>query len=212
MRYLPSPLRRGLIRASYLCPLLCGALMLVVFAVPHLYFIYGNTAYETFSSFDLLSNASSECIAILNGTNKGTSDAVYFSYSVGFFAMVFWVALIAQLITAIAAAVCSLYAFSKEPTSRESNRAKRWFRFICPNRVTYVISNLALLLSAAFPHILLYCYHHQMGYVGISLHFYFGSDLLYAGILVGISVLSYLALLPAQADEHMDLFRLYKAK
>ena len=207
-----SALKRGLIRASYLCPLLCGVLMLVILAVPHLYFIYGNTAYKTFNSFDLLSNAMSECTAVLNGTAEGTSDGIYFAYTVSFFGIVFWVALVAYFCTAIAAAVCGCYAFSKEPISRESNRAKRWFRFFCPNRVTYVISNLALLLSAAFPHILLYCYHHQMGYVGISLHFYFGSDLLYAILLVGINVISYLALLPAQAEEHMDLFRLYKAK
>ncbi|MBQ2735324.1 MAG: hypothetical protein IJF33_05780 [Clostridia bacterium] len=212
MKPLPTPLRRGLIRAAYLCPLVFGILLLLLFAVPHLYFIYGNQAYDTWSTFGILGNAMKECTAVLNGTAEGTSDAVYFAYTVSFCAIVFWVALVAYLITAVAAAVCSLYAFSKEPTSKESNRAKRWFRFLCPNRVTYVTSNLALLLSAAFPHILLYCYHHQMGYVGISLHFYFGADLLYASLLVGISVISYLALLPAQADEHLDLFRLYKAK
>lgn len=212
MKPIPTPVRRGLIRAAYLSPLICGGLMLLVFAIPHLYFVYGNVAYETFSSFDLLANAMSECTAVLNGTTEGTSDAVYFAYTVSLFVVLFWVALVAYLSTAIAAAVCSLYAFSKEPTAVESNRAKRWFRFVCPNRITYVICNLALLLSAAFPHILLYCYHRQMGYVGISLHFYFGSDLLWGVILTAMGLLPYLVLLPAQADEHLDLFRLYKAK
>ena len=209
---LSSPTKRTLIRVSYLCPLIGGFLLWIYFAIPHLYFIQGNLAYDTWSTFDLVSNTMRECVATLSGATEGTSDAIYFAYTVGFFAILFWVALIAYTVTALAAAICSFYAFSKEPTSKESNRAKRYFRFLCPNRPTYVLCNLALLLAAAFPHILTACYHRQMGYADISLHFFFMPDLLLAAIAVLFGLVPYLALLPTQAKEHMDLFRLYKAR
>ena len=209
---LSSPTKRTLIRASYLCPLIGGLLLWIYFAIPHLYFIQGRLAYDTQSTFGLVSNTLRECGATLSGATEGTSDAIYFAYTAGFFAILFWIALIAYTVTALAAAIGSLYAFSKEPTSKESNRAKRYVRFLCPNRVAYVICNLSLLLSAAFPQILTACYHRQMGYTDISLHFFFAPDLLVAVLAVAVSLASYLALLRAQAAEHLDLFRLYKAK
>ena len=212
MILLSSPVKRTLIRVSYLCPLLGGLLLWGFFAIPHLYFIQGNLAYETWSTFDLVSNTLRECGATLSGLTEGTSDAVYFAYTVGLFAVLFWISLIVYTVTAFAAAIGSLCAFSKEPTSRESNRIKRCFRFLCPNRPTYVFCNLSVLLAAAFPHILTACYHGQMGYTDISLHFFFMPDLLLAAIAVLFGLVPYLALLPAQASEHMDLFRLYKAR
>jgi len=44
------------------------------------------------------------------------------------------------------------------------------------------------------------------------LHFIGIGDLLFTGILLAISILLWLLLLPAQNEERMDLYRLYKAK
>jgi hypothetical protein len=51
-----------------------------------------------------------------------------------------------------------------------------------------------------------------MGYTDMSIHFFGPPDLLLAAILISLNLAAYLCLLPAQAQEHMDMFRLYKAK
>jgi uncharacterized membrane protein len=78
--------------------------------------------------------------------------------------------------------------------------------------VLYVIPHLLIPLSAAFPQILLYFYRNQLGYRGMSLHFFGLSDLILAAVLMALCLIAHFALLPTQTREHMDLFRLYKSK
>ena len=212
MKKLSAPTRRALIRTAYLMPAISGLILLIYGCIPHLFYLYENVAYDTLSTFSLMSNTFSECCGILRGTTEGSQEALLFAYAMTFFVILFWIALIAYAITAVASAVCSTYAFSHEPTAQNANRAKRWMQFFCPNRIFYVINNLLVLIPAAFPHILLYFYYNQFGYLGMSVHFFGPSDILLAAILVLLNLASFLALLPAQASEHMDMFRLYKKK
>ncbi len=212
MNALSSPARRVLIRIAYWLPAISGLILLIYACVPHLFFIYNDTALDTLSVFELVGNTASQCGSITNGTAEGSNTAIVFAYIMTFFVILFWIAVVAYTVMALTAAITSSYAFSHAPTAKETNRAKRWMQFFCPGRVVYVIDNLVLLLAAAFPHILLYFYQTQMGYTDMSLHFFGPSDLLLAAILVTLNSISFLALLPAQAEEHMDMFRLYKAK
>jgi hypothetical protein len=71
---------------------------------------------------------------------------------------------------------------------------------------------LTVLLSAAFPHILTYFYRMHLGYRDMSVHFFGPSDLLLAGILLVCNFTLFFVTLRAQAEEHMDMYRLYRAK
>jgi hypothetical protein len=125
--------------------------------------------------------------------------------------VLYWVLLLGYLLTAAAAAICSARAFSLPPTAKETNRAKRWLRLVCPNRVIYVMVGLFPLLWTLFPHLLVYFYRTLLLY-DITVHFFGPSDLILAVILTAINLIPFLLLLPAQKQEHMDMFRLYKAK
>ena len=102
---LSSPARRALIHVAYLAPFLTTALTRIYFAIQHIYFIHGNLAFETKSTFGLVADAFRECSALLQGSVEGTSDAVYFSYTVGAFGVIFWIALTSCTVIALAAAV-----------------------------------------------------------------------------------------------------------
>ena len=204
--------RRALIRISYLLPAAVGLIFVICAAIPHLYFIYEAEAHETLSLFALVQNAYADCNAILKGASEGSAYAIVFSYVVLFCAVAFWICLVLYGIMALAAAIASTVAFAYPPTSVQANRAKRWFRLFCPNRALYCVTHLLLPISAAFPQILLYCYRHQLGYRGMTLHFFGPSDLLLTAILILLSLASHFLLLSAQSEEHMDLYRLYKAK
>ncbi len=212
MKRLPAVLRRGLIRLSYLLPVISGLILLIYAAVPHIYFLHENRVYQTLSSFDLVANTFETCSALLSDGAGADAGTIYFAYGMRIAVIVFWVVILLYAILAVAAALTSCLAFWGEPTARETNRAKRWMQFFCPNRATYVIGNLILLLASAFPDILLYFYQTQLGYTDMQLHFFGPGDLLLGGILIALNVLSFLLLLPAQAEEHLDMFRLYKAK
>ncbi len=204
--------QRVLIRVSYLLPAAVGLIFLIHAAIPHLYFIHEAEAHETLSLFALVQNAYSDCNVILKGASEVSNYAIVFSYVVLFCAVAFWVCLVLYWIMALSAAIASTVAFTYPPTSVQANRAKRWFRLFCPNRALYCISHLLLPICAAFPQILLYCYRHQLGYLGMTLHFFGPSDLILVVILILLSLTSHLLLLSAQSEEHMDLYRLYKAK
>ena len=212
MMALSSSAKRTLIRIAYLIPLFSGLILLIYACIPHLYFVHNNTAMDTLSVFGLVNNTFQQCSAITGGTQSGSPAATVFAYTMIFFAVLFWIALLVYAVMAITSAITSVTAFSYPPTSREANRAKRWMQFFCIGRAVYVIDNLLLLLAAAFPQILLHFYRTQMGYVDMSLHFFGPSDLLLAAILIALNLIAFLTLLPAQAEEHLDMFRLYKAK
>ena len=204
--------RRILVRISYLLPAVFGLLLLIQAAVPHIYFVHEAEAHETLSTFSLVSNTLSYCREILSGATEASNYAVVFSYAMLAFGSLFWVALVCYWIMALSTAIASTVAFAYPPTAREANRAKRWFRLFCPNRPLYVISHLLILLSAAFPHILIYFYQNQLGYRGMTLHFFGPADLILAVIFVTVSLGAHFALLQTELRDHTSMFRLYKAK
>ena len=206
-----SPLWRGCIRATYLLPAVTWALVLICAAIPHLYFIYDGIAHETVSTFGLLTNTWSECMNVLTGSADSTPASVLFSYIMLAVAVLTWATILWHGIAAITCAICSCYAFSLAPTDRLANRAKRVFHLICPNRICYVILQFLPLPLAFFPQILTACYQSQLG-LQMRLCAFGPQDWIPACSITLICTGAYLALLSAQSREHMDMFRLYKAK
>ena len=181
--------------------------MLILFAIPNLFFLYQGEAHKTWSLFGLLGNTWKECSRL----GDVSVNAFWFSMTMRFFVVLSLLAMLGYLLTAIPAAICSSKAFSVPPTHPDANRAKRWLRFFCPNRILYAVTNLLLLVSALFPHILLANYRSQMGYV---MELWYTPQWLplwlVAAVLAVLNLTSFFALLPAQEREQMDMFRLYK--
>ena len=211
MTALSSKSRQALIRLVYFLPLISGAILFLHALIPHLYFLYNGAAYDTQSTLGLVANTWKESLGMLNGNTEGSINASYFAVTMVIFAALYWILLLSYLITSAVAAICSATAFSLPPTSREANKAKRWLRFFCPGRGLYIIVVLFPMLWTLFPHLLAYCYRVYLFY-DMSIHFFGPSDLILGMILSGITTAAYLLLLPAQREEHMDMFRLYKAK
>ena len=211
MNRLPLSLRRAILRAVYLLPAISGLTLLIWACTPHIFFLYGGKTYDTWNLFSLLGNAWSQCQALLSRTVDGSSAAFFFAYAVSALVILSWILIVAFALLAILSASLSSYAFTMPPTSGESNRAKRWLRFFCPNRFFYVLTLLFPLLPAAFPHILCHLYRTRLA-ADISV-FYMGPDTLtVTGILVALNLIAFLATLPLQRDERMDMYRLYKLK
>lgn len=210
MKPLSTSARQGMIRAVYLSPAIVGTLLLIYSFIPHLFFVYGDAAYNTLSPFGLMGNTWTECQALFDAA-EASVGAVSFSLMMSAAVVLSWICAILYAVMAAVSAICSCAAFSYRPTAKEANRAKRWMQFFCMNRVIYVIGLLLPILPAAFPHILLSCYQKQLHY-NMSLHFMGPSDLLLAAILCTLNAAVFLCLLRAQNEEHMDMFRLYKAK
>ncbi len=211
MRSPSDSVLRGLIRLSYLLPLITLAVLIVHFAIPHIFFLYNGEVYETMNNFTLMGNAWSECRVMTDAATEGSTEALYFSYVMSFFVILSWAAIVLFAILAIAAAVCSCRAFAYSPTDREANRAKRWMQFFCPNRVLYVLTCLLPMIPASFAMILEACYRKFFSYE-IEVLFIGPSELVTVAIGLVLCVGSFLALLPAQSRLHMDMYRLYKAK
>ena len=206
-----SSLSRFGIRLAYLMPLVTFLLLVIYGLIPHLYFIYQDVAYETMSLFTMVGNTWRECRATLSESG-GSASAVLFSYTMTAATVLFWGTLILHGIFSFASAICSGYAFSRIPTDRLTNRAKRILQLICPNRAFFVIGGLLPLLYATFPLLLRHCYREQMS-MSISIHATTGvMDPIPAILLVLLGTSLFLATLPLQKRAHLDLFRLYKQK
>ena len=211
MKQLSPPSARRLIYAAYLLPAISFLLLLVYALIPHLYFIYQDTAYETMSLFTMVQNTWRECQGALVSTGASVA-AMRFSYTMSAAVILFWVALVLNGLITLASGICALYAFSKAPTDRLSNRAKKLLRFVCPNRVCFLLGGLLPLLYTAFPFILRHAYREQMGMpisIYTTTHL---ADVIPAALLVLLSTALYAATLSLQRREHLDLFRLYKQK
>ena len=211
MKRLPKKLRRFLCRAVYLLPLLFAVLLLIYAALPHLWFIHEMELRETQSLFSLQANTWEECRTLLEGEIQGSSYAVYFSHVMRVVSVVFWVGIVLYLLLALLSAVCSTVAFSHPPTHRTSNRAKRVLHLFCSNRILYLVLNLAPLLWAFFPQIVLYAYLVFFGYRS-TVHYFFLADWILALAACAISIAAFLLTLSMQSDERLDMFRIYKAK
>ncbi len=203
------PLRRALIRLAYLSPLLCACLFVVYGFSPQMWFVEGHEAYETMSLYRLLANTFSECHAQLEA--GGSSSARSFSYLMSAATIVFWVMLSLFVLFALATAAASTYAFALPPTDRRTNRAKRLFALLCPGRILYLLSPLMLLVASLYPQLLQLLYRTLLGH-NATLHaspFFPFVPAILAVLLPG--ALFFLTL-PWQKEEHLDLFRIYRAK
>ena len=209
MKTLSSNAQRRQIRLSYLLPAISGALMLVLFAVPCMFFLYNGEAYQTWSLFGLLGNTWKVCGEL----SEASANAVWFSFTMRFFVIASYLALIGYALVAVPSAICSCKAFSVPYTHPDANHAKRWLRFFCPNRVTYALVHLLPLLPALFPHILLANYRSQLGYF---MELWYTPQWLplwsVVALLIVVDLVGAFALLGAQAREQMDMFCLYKKK
>lgn len=211
MKQLKSSIARPLIKWAYLMPALTCLVTLLWACIPHLYFLYGGAAYETMSPFHLLGNAWEQSQRFLGEDRTVLANELFFAYAMIASVVIGWLAILWHALTSFSTAACALYAFSKEPTDKRSNVAKRLLQFVCPNRPCYVIFNLLPLVLAAFPYFLTYCYRENL-WMDMTVCYFGPPDLLLSGILVLLSLASYLLTLKAQAREHLDMFRLYKGK
>lgn len=203
--------RRFFCRLSYLLPAIVGLTLLIWACTPHLFFVNKGEAHETMSLFTLMKNTWTDCQATLDGTTENTAAAAYFSYIMSAAVVVAWIAIVLFGINALASAVFSLSALGKEPTHPEANAAKRWMKFFCFNRVWLAITLLFPILPALVPVVLAHLYRKIFVY-DITVH-YFGPPAWIIAILLSVAqFVLFVATLRAQASEHLDMFRLYKAR
>lgn len=209
MKRYSNPAHRALIHLCYLLPAIFGIVLLVYAAVPHLWFVYDGDAYSTMNLFELQSNAWEFYEQIKTGAIESTAAVVWFEQLLPVVSALFWILPIVYALVAAMITVCSIVAFSFEPTSRTANRTKRILHLICPNRVTYLLLPLLPLFSALFPQLMLWLYRLQG--MNIRLYTFFLADWILVLILAVLNAVVFILLLPMQNEEHLDMFRIYKS-
>ncbi len=200
---------RALIHLCYLLPAIFGILLLIYAAVPHLWFVYDGDAYSTMNLFELQENAWEFYEQIKEGTVENSTAVTWFKDLLPVVSALFWILPILYALIATMITVCSIVAFSFEPTSRIANRTKRILHLICPNRVTYLLVSLLPLFSALFPQMLLLLYRMQG--MSIRLYTFFLADWILVLIFAVLNAAAFILLLPVQSEEHLDMFRIYKS-
>ena len=201
--------RRILIQLCYLLPALFGILLLIYAAVPHLWFVYNKEAYSTMDLFELQGNAWEFYEQIQAGKIENTSAVVWFEQLLPVVSALFWILPILYAFMAVAITVCSLVAFSYEPTTRIANRTKRILHLICPNRITYLLFPLLPLFSSLLPQLLLWLYQWQG--MNIRLYTFFVADWVLVLVFALLNAVAFILLLPLQSESRMDMFRIYKS-
>ena len=201
--------RRALIHLCYLLPLLFGIALLIYAAVPHLWFVYNGDAYSTMNLFELQGNAWEFYEQIKSGTIESTSAVTWFEQLLPVVSALFWILPILYGVVVVLITVCSLVAFSFEPTTRIANRTKRILHLVCPNRVSYLLFPLLPLFSSLFPQLLL-CLYRLQG-MSIRLYTFFLADWILVLIFAVLNAAAFILLLPLQNEAHMDMFRIYKS-
>ena len=199
----------ALIHLCYLLPAIFGILLLIYAAVPHLWFVYDGDAYSTMNLFELQENAWEFYEQIKAGTVENSTAVTWFKDLLPVVSALFWILPILYALIATMITVCSIVAFSFEPTSRIANRTKRILHLICPNRVTYLLVSLLPLFSALFPQMLLLLYRMQG--MSIRLYTFFLADWILVLIFAVLNAAAFILLLPVQSEEHLDMFRIYKS-
>ena len=200
---------RALIHLCYLLPAIFGILLLIYAAVPHLWFVYDGNAYSTMNLFELQENAWAFYEDIEAGTVENSTAVTWFKDLLPVVSALFWILPILYALIATMITVCSIVAFSFEPTSRIANRTKRILHLICPNRVTYLLVPVLPLLASLFPQMLLLLYRMQG--MSIRLHTFFLADWILVLIFAALNAVVFILLLPMQSEEHLDMFRIYKS-
>ena len=210
MKKLSPKQARLLSRAVYLLPLVMGLLLLALALIPHIYFVYNGEVHETMTPLKLVNNTWEVCKGLLD-SKSDNPYAVFFSYIMTFFVILFWIFAAVYALFAVTVTVCSMWAFSVSPTDRISNRAKRWMHLLCPNRICYAIFGLLPLFPSFFPHILAHFYETRLD-MKIKVFFFGPPDHVWVILLVLLFELGFFLTLEAQARSHTDMFRLYKKK
>ena len=201
--------RRTLIQLCYLLPALFGIALLIYAAVPHLWFVYNKEAYSTMDLFELQGNAWEFYEQIQAGKVENTAAVVWFEQLLPVVSALFWILPILYAFLALAITVCSLVAFSYEPTTRIANRTKRILHMVCPNRITYLLLPLLPLFSSLLPQLLLWLYQWQG--MNIRLYTYFVADWVLVLVFAVLNAVAFILLLPLQSESRMDMFRIYKS-
>ena len=201
--------RRILIQLCYLLPALFGIALLIYAAVPHLWFVYNKEAYSTMDLFELQGNAWEFYEQIQAGKIESTSAVVWFEQLLPVVSALFWILPVIYAFFALAITVCSLVAFSYEPTTRIANRTKRILHLICPNRITYLLFPLLPLFSSLLPQLLLWLYQWQG--MNIRLYTFFVADWVLVLVFALLNAVAFILLLPLQSESRMDMFRIYKS-
>lgn len=201
--------RRILIQLCYLLPALFGILLLIYAAVPHLWFVYNKEAYSTMDLFELQGNAWEFYEQIQAGKIESTSAVVWFEQLLPIVSALFWILPIVYAFVTVLVTVCSLVAFSYEPTTRIANRTKCILHLICPNRITYLLFPLLPLFSSLLPQLLLWLYQWQG--MNIRLYTFFVADWVLVLVFALLNAVAFILLLPLQSESRMDMFRIYKS-
>ena len=209
MRRYSNPTHRVLIHVCYLFPAIFGILLLIYAAVPHLWFVYNGDAYSTMNLFELQGNAWEFYEQIKAGAVENNAAVTWFEELLPVVSALFWILPILYTVLVGMITVCSLVAFSFDPTARIANRTKRILHLVCPNRVTYLLVPLLPLFSALFPQLMLWLYRLQG--MKISLYTFFVADWILVLIFAVLNALIFILLLPMQSEEHLDMFRIYKS-
>ena len=209
MKHYSNPTHRALIHLCYLLPLIFGILLLIYAAVPHLWFVYNGEAYSTMNLFELQENAWEFYEQVEAGLVENSEAVTWFGDLLPVVSALFWILPILYALVTILITVCSIVAFSFEPTSRTANRAKRILQLVCPNRVAYLLTSLLPLFSALFPQMMLWLYRWQG--MNIRLYTYFVADWILVLIFAALNAATFILLLPMQSEEHLDMFRIYKS-
>lgn len=206
-----SPFRRAVVWFSHVYPLLMVAAVTLFSAIPRIFFLYEEAAQDTLSLFQLMKNASDISHAMLaSGAEAGTAT-VAFSKTVLVLVALSVVCLVLVWIAALLETVLGCYTLSLVPSSDAANKAKRWFRFLCPNRVLLFLSHVLLLVPLLFPQMLGHFYNLYLAisvkprYLGIP-------DLWLMIALLLVDLVLLFATLPWQDSEHMNLYRLYRKR
>ncbi|MBQ7392099.1 MAG: hypothetical protein IJV73_05375 [Clostridia bacterium] len=201
--------RRALIHLCYFLPALFGIALLIYAAVPHLWFVYDGEAYSTMNLFELQSNAWDFYEQIKSGAIENSGAVVWFEQLLPVVSVLFWLLPIVYAFVVLLITVCSIVAFSFEPTTRIANRTKRILHLVCPNRSTYLLFPLLPLFSSLFPQLLLWLYRWQG--MSIRLYTFFLADWILVLIFAVINAVVFILLLPLQSEARMDMFRIYKS-
>ncbi len=201
--------RRALIHLCYFLPALFGIVLIIYAAVPHLWFVYDGEAHSTMSLFELQSNSWDFYQQIQSGNIENHAAVVWFEELLPVVTALFWILPIIYALVTLTVTVCSIVAFSFEPTTRIANRTKRILHLVCPNRVTYLLMPLLPLFSALFPQLLLWLYRYQG--MNIRLYTFFLADWILVLIFAVLNAAVFILLLPLQSESHLDMFRIYKS-
>ena len=201
--------RRALIHLCYLLPALFGIALLIYALIPHLWFVYNGELYSTMNLFELQGNAWDFYEQIKAGKIESAVAVTWFEQLLPIVSVLFWILPILYGLVASLIMVCSLVAFSFEPTTRVANRTKRILHLVCPNRISYLLFPLLPLFSSLFPQLILWLYQWQG--MKIRLYTYFVADWILVLVFALLNAVAFIVLLPLQNESRMDMFRIYKS-